>query len=148
VPVETLLRELERLVRPLAVPLGIAVEFSCEPETPAIKGDPVLLLQALLNLGLNSIDAIGGRMDGRIGIRAGVAEPGRVEIHFLDNGGGVPPGKCASLFEPFFTTKPTGLGMGLPLVRSIIEEHGGGMDLDNRPGQGLEVRLRLPASQP
>ena len=93
-------------------------------------------------------EAIGDRKDGRIEIRAGEAGHGMVEIGFTDNGGGVPRDKFASLFEPFYTTKRDGLGMGLPLVRSIAEEHGGRVRLDNQPGRGLAVYLRLPARRP
>lgn len=148
VPVESLLQEVARLVRPLAASQQIAWQISCEPGTPAIDGDAVLLQQALLNLGLNAVEAIGDRKDGRIEIRAGEAGHGMVEIGLTDNGGGVPRDKFASLFEPFYTTKRDGLGMGLPLVRSIAEEHGGRVRLDNQPGRGLAVYLRLPARRP
>jgi C4-dicarboxylate-specific signal transduction histidine kinase len=145
VPVEPLLREVARLVRPLAASQRIALQISCEPGTPAIEGDPVLLQQALLNLGLNAVEAIGDRRDGRIEIRAGEAKAGLVEVGLSDNGGGVPEAQFGSLFEPFYTTKREGLGMGLPLVRSIAEQHGGQVRLDNQPGRGLAVYLRLPA---
>ena len=145
VPAEGLLQEVARLIRPLAASRHIVLQVSCEPGTPAIEGDPVLLQQALLNLGLNAVEAIGERTDGRIEFRAGEVQPGLVEIGLSDNGGGVPPAEFGLLFEPFFTTKRDGLGMGLPLVRSIAEQHGGQVRLDNQPGRGLAVYLQLPA---
>lgn len=148
VAVESLLREVERLIRPLAAPRGIVVEISCKPGMPAIQGDPVLLQQALLNLGLNSVEAIGPRRDGRIEIHANEPEPGVVGIRWSDNGGGVPDAEFSLLFEPFHTTKSDGLGMGLPLVQSIVDEHEGRMRLENQPGRGLAVCLRFPARRP
>jgi len=142
-----LLRDVARMVRPVAAARGISLEISCEPGTPAIKGDVVLLQQALLNLALNSMEAIGARTDGRIEMQAGEGPPGKVEISVGDNGCGVPPEKFASLVEPFFTTKRDGLGMGLPLVQSIAEQHGGKLRLANQPGRGLAVYLTLPAHE-
>jgi signal transduction histidine kinase len=67
-----------------------------------------------------------------------------VEIAVGDNGGGVRPSELAALLEPFHTTKREGFGMGLPLVQSIVEQHGGKLRLDNQPGRGLAVYLQLP----
>jgi PAS domain S-box-containing protein len=143
VEVEALLHEAARLVRPAAAQ-RMGVEISCEPGLPVLEGDPVLLQQALLNLLLNAIEAIGERTDGRIVLHAGEARPGYLEISVGDNGGGVAEGQLGKLFEPFHTTKADGLGMGLPLVRSIVEEHGGQVRLSNQPGRGLTVALQLP----
>ena len=147
VPAGELLHDVARMVRPVAAARGIALEISCEPDTPAIKGDAVLLQQALLNLALNSMEAVGARKDGRIEMQAGEGAPGKVEISVGDNGCGVPPEKFPSLVEPFFTTKRDGLGMGLPLVQSITEQHGGKLRLSNQPGRGLAVYLTLPAHE-
>jgi PAS domain S-box-containing protein len=144
VPVGSLLRDVVQLVGPVAARREITLEISVEPETRAIEGDPVLLQQALLNLMLNSMDAIGPRTDGRIEIRAGEGASATVEIAVGDNGGGVCPSELGALLEPFHTTKREGLGMGLPLVQSIVEQHGGKLRLDNQPGRGLAVYLRLP----
>lgn len=143
--VEPLLRAAADLIRPAAMPRGIAVEISCQPGLGQIEGDPVLLQQVLLNLLLNAVEAIGKRADGRIAIQAAEARQGTVEISVTDNGGGVSASDVDFLFEPFRTTKTDGLGMGLPLVRSIMEEHGGSVRLANEPGRGMTVHLQLPA---
>ncbi|MBU3665612.1 MAG: PAS domain S-box protein [Chthoniobacterales bacterium] len=126
---------------------GLALEISKEDGLPMVMGDSVLLQQALLNLVLNSLEAIGDRPNGRVHVRARDAGSGRVEISVSDNGGGVPPGDMDKLIEPFHTTKKQGLGMGLPLVHSIIEQHGGDLRFANREGHGFFVSMVLPAAE-
>ncbi len=68
----------------------------------------------------------------------------RVEIIFEDNGPGIPAEVRPMIFEPLFSTKGFGVGLGLPAVKQIMEQHGGGIDVDSLPGQGARVRLWLP----
>lgn len=147
VNVPELLREMNPLIKAAIGTKSITVEISCEPGLRPIEGDRVLLQQALLNLVLNSADAIGARRDGVIGISAGEELPGRVCIRVRDNGGGVPEGEHIRVLEPFHTTKEGGLGMGLAIVNSIAEQHGGVLRIENQPGRGLSVSLVLPAWQ-
>ena len=144
VDVSQLLRDVVNLVQAVAAKKRIRLEASCEPGLSLVEGDRVLLQQALLNLALNSIDAIGSRADGVISLRAGEAGRHRVWISVIDNGGGVPPEEAEQLLQPFHTTKEGGLGMGLPIVNSIVEQHGGSLRVDNQPGRGLSVVLVLP----
>ncbi len=67
-----------------------------------------------------------------------------VEVSVDDTGGGIPEGILGEVFNPFFTTKEAGTGLGLALVRRIARVHGGGVEVDNRPGQGVTFRIRLP----
>jgi signal transduction histidine kinase len=67
-----------------------------------------------------------------------------VEVSVGDTGGGIPEEVLPEVFNPFFTTKEAGTGLGLTLVRRIARAHGGGVDVDNRPGQGATFRIRLP----
>src|SRR5262249_1956316 len=69
-----------------------------------------------------------------------------VVLEVADTGPGIPPALQARLFEPFFTTKPPGVGtgLGLPLCRGIIEEHGGSISVESQPGQGTVFQVRLP----
>jgi PAS domain S-box-containing protein len=144
VDVSQLLRDVVNLVQAVAAKKRIRLEASCEPGLSLVEGDRVLLQQALLNLALNSIDAIGSRADGVISLLAGEAGRHRVGISVIDNGGGVPPEEAEQLLQPFHTTKEGGLGMGLPIVNSIVEQHGGSLRVDNQPGCGLSVVLVLP----
>lgn len=144
VDIPRLLKETVHLVQPAAAKKRIKLETFCEPGLPKVEGDPILLQQALLNLVLNSVDAIGQRDDGVISLRAGEAEASCVGISVSDNGGGVAPDEAAYLLQPFHTTKEGGLGMGLPIANSIMEQHGGFLRVDNQPGRGLAVSLILP----
>jgi len=147
-----LLADLGPLIRATLASRGIVLEVSCEPDLAPIEGDSVLLQQALLNLVINSIQAIGQRAPGflgkpgRIQIKAGEVRDGLQEISVVDNGGGIPEELMGQIFQPFCTTKEDGLGIGLPLVQSILEQHGGQVYLDNQPGRGLAVTLLLPVS--
>ena len=78
------------------------------------------------------------------------AEPadGWLEIRFQDSGTGIQPEDLPKVFEPYFTTKEVGIGLGLALTKQIVEEHGGQIEISSEPGQGTEVRLRLPVGAP
>jgi PAS domain S-box-containing protein len=144
VELSELLREVAALVQPVVRKRRIKLEKSCEPGLPTVEGDYVLLQQALLNLILNSVDAIGPRTDGHIGLWAGEMANGGVEITVGDNGGGMSVSDKERMLEPFYTTKEGGLGMGLPIVKSIVDQHGGKLRVDNQHGRGLAVYLQLP----
>lgn len=100
--------------------------------------------------------ALGDRLDGAPGDTGEIANASRhesteaptleewVEVSVSDTGGGIPEGILDEVFNPFFTTKEAGTGLGLALVRRIVRAHGGGVDVDNRPGQGVTFRIILP----
>ena len=71
-----------------------------------------------------------------------------VELVIADSGPGFPSEIMANAFEPYVTTKPKGTGLGLPIVKKIIEEHGGKIALTNRPEGGAEIRIVLQATTP
>jgi signal transduction histidine kinase len=73
---------------------------------------------------------------------------GAVEVVISDSGPGIPDDHLPRIFEPFFTTKATGTGLGLAVVRRIMEGHGGDVQVESRPGEGTRVRLRFPLSHP
>ncbi len=73
---------------------------------------------------------------------------GRVEVIFEDTGPGIPPDVYERIFEPLYSTKGFGIGLGLPVVKQIMEQHGGGIEIESEEGRGTRVYLWLPHSQP
>jgi signal transduction histidine kinase len=107
--------------------------------------DVLQVEQVLLNLLRNSIEAIveSGKPEGSILIEAKLAGADFVEVRVTDSGPGFTPERIEDAFLPLSSTKPEGLGIGLPLCRSIIEAHGGQLRLDANP-KGSSVRFTLP----
>jgi signal transduction histidine kinase len=84
---------------------------------------------------------------GTVSIRAS-ARDGEVELEVADTGPGIAPELLARIFEPFFTTRREGSGLGLPIVRKIVEDHGGRISLHSTQGQGTRVVLHWPIAIP
>jgi len=114
-------------------------------ELPPVYGDRIHLQQVMLNLLLNSLDALDASTseNREIRIRATQIEDGMVEIALSDNGPGIEPEKLPLLFEPFFTTKQDGMGIGLAISKTIVETHGGKITAENGPRGGAVVRFTL-----
>lgn len=107
------------------------------------SADPALLHQAFLNILLNAIQAMpeGGILNVSVG--SGPNGQGS-EIHVQDSGDGIEPDTLKKVFNPFYTTKEKGSGLGLPIVKSIIESHRGTIRIDSSPGEGTSVIIQLP----
>ena len=107
----------------------------------SIQGDRQRLQQVVMNLVLNSAQAMpeGGTLHVRLRV-----ENGQACLTFADTGPGIPPSLRERVFEPFFTTREKGSGLGLTVVRRIVEEHGGSIGLDTGTGGGARVDIRLP----
>ena len=116
---------------------------------PRVKGDPLLLQQALLNVVLNAEQAIGAN-GGRIETQTLLQQDGdraHVIVQIRDTGPGIPTASLPRLFEPFFTTKEVGkgTGLGLAITYGIIQEHGGQIVASNHSDGGAVFTVRLPA---
>ena len=124
----------------------LSLEFGGDA-TP-ITGDRVLLQQAVLNVIVNAIDATADQRAGNrvVTVWTGSSANGRARIRVRDHGAGLPPGFETQVFEPFFSTKATGLGMGLAIARSIVESHGGTIQLNNE-AIGAVVTIDLPVAE-
>ena len=128
---------------------NIDIHTELEPKLPKILGDPGQLQQVFTNLLLNAADAMQGH--GRIMV-ASRPEPFQdgIILTFTDTGAGIPPDIQDKIFEPFFTTKAPGkgTGLGLSIVYSVIQRHGGTIELDSAPGGGTTFTIRLPLEAP
>jgi signal transduction histidine kinase len=109
---------------------------------PNIRGDAPVLCQLIGSLIANSMEAMGS--GGEITLSSQLAPGGQVIAEIRDNGPGITPNAMGSIFKPFFTSKAKGLGLGLPLVRRVIERLGGSVELESAPGKGTAVRLNFP----
>jgi signal transduction histidine kinase len=121
----------------------VRVELELSDDVPAVTVDERMMRQAFLNLAINAVQAMpqGGML--RASVRHRPGEP-EVEVQFSDSGPGISPEVLARIFEPFFTTKAKGTGLGLAVVKRIIESHQGRVALESQPGQGTTFRLYLP----
>ncbi|HXZ48766.1 MAG TPA: ATP-binding protein [Usitatibacter sp.] len=117
-----------------------------DPETPAILGDPVQLQQVVINLVANAMDALVSASDFLREVRIETrAHAGGAEIAVKDHGPGVAPEQAEALFESFHTSKPDGMGLGLAIVRNIVEMHGGRVAYEANMPHGAIFRVWLPA---
>jgi len=129
------------------------IELDCEvdPSVSTLVGDGDLLEQAIYGLLLNAAEAIGERGRIEVAVRAGPADGEAVSIEIVDDGPGIEAARRAEIFEPFVTTKPQGSGLGLPMIRRAVEDHGGAVEAVESPGdreRGACFRITLPRLEP
>ena len=115
-------------------------------DLPTVLGDRIQLQQVILNLVMNAISAMTSTNDRprRLLVRSQTQDEDRVLVAVEDSGMGMSPDVMARLFEPFFTTRSQGIGMGLPISRSIIEGHGGSLWAESTSSQGSIFKFTLP----
>jgi PAS domain S-box-containing protein len=123
---------------------SVATEY--DPELPQIDADPVQIQQVLLNLMINALEAMQSVPSGQRGVAIQTRKDGEgfIVVSVRDRGIGLPLGVPEKLFEQFFSTKREGMGMGLSIVRSIIEAHAGTLGAENAEGGGAHFFFRLP----
>ncbi len=119
----------------------ILVEQELRPDLPLLELDRTQVKQAFYNVIKNAFQAM--RSEGILRIQTN-RDDHFVWISFADSGGGISPESMSKIFEPFFTTKASGSGLGLLIVRRIVREHGGEIELVSNEGQGLTLTIRLP----
>ncbi|MCL2636095.1 MAG: ATP-binding protein, partial [Betaproteobacteria bacterium] len=125
---------------------AIVIDTRLAEGLPPVLGDATQLRQIIHNLLRNAEDALEGRADGRIEIVT--APAGRaVRLIIGDNGPGFPPELLPRIFEPYVTTKSRGTGLGLPIVKKIVEEHQGIIEISNAPAGGARIDIRLPLAR-
>ena len=166
VSLHQLLRNSLQLVAGDAGDLGVELEFTPRGASPVLSVDPDRITQVMLNLYLNSLQAMpkGGRLRveamvegdmggdkvdgsgttrGRNGGDGDKSGQGRVLIRVSDTGEGISPENLSRVTDPYFTTKPEGSGLGLALVQKIVEEHGGSMEIESREVFGATINITL-----
>src|SRR6266436_2146973 len=137
-----------RMASPDALLHSCQLETSLDPNLPAIDGDPVQLQQVLLNLAINAFDAMRDTPASKRKVLIATQSngDGMVRTSVRDYGVGISEEMQDRLFDPFFSTKTEGLGMGLAIVRSIVESHGGTITAKNADGGGTRFEFVLPVN--
>jgi signal transduction histidine kinase len=119
----------------------VSLDLDVDGPLPA-RFDPKLLQRAVRNILDNALRAAGAG-GGHVTVRVS-QENGSAHIAVLDDGPGVRPENLPRIFDPYFSTHDTGTGLGLPIARRVVEEHGGAIVARNRVEGGLEVAITLP----
>src|SRR5438034_44532 len=149
IQIGAIIRELIRIVHGDAIEREVKVTDEVDSDAGQVWGDPVQLLQVLLNLTINAFEAMSAVRPNarRVVIRAGRNGNGDILVSVRDSGPGFPSGMAEQLFEPFFSTKNEGTGMGLAISRSIVEAHGGTLSGENCDEGGACFTVRLPQAK-
>ena len=145
--VDHIVRDTIDLCQPDLDRLMVSVRTAVAANLPPVMVDRLQIEQALFNFMQNSMDAIGKFSGGTISIEAVLAGADFIEVRVRDSGPGFPVNRIANPFLPFSSTKAEGLGIGLPLSRSIVEAHGGRVWLDPR-SPGATICFTLPTVAP
>jgi signal transduction histidine kinase len=126
---------------------GIAFVTELPKDLPPVFGDPHELQQVMLNLLLNSLDAMEGQVGKQIRVSAR-ADGARIQLQVDDDGPGMATEDLGRVFDPFFSKKdrPDASGLGMFICYSIVQNHGGEIRVDSRPGQGFHVHITLPVA--
>ena len=119
------------------------VESQIDPGLPEIRADEQALAHGLAHLLVNAQEAVQGRTAAHVALHVRRAGSGDVAFAGSDNGPGIAAAVRNRIFSPFGTTKPRGLGLGLPLARRAVVDHGGRIDVDSTPN-GTTVTVTLP----
>lgn len=134
------------LMAPELAQLGLELVSEITPDLPLVAADKNRLRQVLINLLQNAAQA--SRPGDRLRLRLGRVDAGNLFLEVSDQGEGMSPEQLSQVFRLFYTTKPRGTGLGLPVARRIVEEHGGSLELASTPGQGTTARILLPTPPP
>jgi signal transduction histidine kinase len=142
---QQLVHEVVRLTQPECLRQGVALHVEVAADLPPVVGDRVQVQQVLLNLVLNALGALATVTERprEVWIRAHHEAADTVRVAVEDTGVGIAPEQFDQIFTAFYTTKAQGLGMGLAISRSIIEQHGGRLWAVPHEGPGVTVQFTL-----
>lgn len=141
---EEVLQDTLRLLKTECENRRIAVSIDIPSSVPSVLLDRSQIKQVFFNLFKNALEAMpdGGNLKVVFG-----STDGFVDISIIDNGQGIPIEELGRIFEPYHTTKTKGTGLGLMIVKRIIEDHGGEIEVASKPGAGTCFKIRLPRSE-
>lgn len=125
---------------------SITTHLNLSADMPPVFADRVQIQQVLVNLLRNAVEAMENAPRRELTISTAACEDGSVDVAVIDTGPGIPPELADNLFMPFVTSKPGGMGIGLVISQSIIEAHGGRIQVASNPGGGTRFCFRLPAA--
>jgi len=149
IKINDVVMDVAHMMRPDTTACSCQMQLSLEKGLPVVEGDPVQLHQVLINLVTNAFEAMRSTPPSRRTLEIATERNGRSSVHVSvrDHGAGISDEIRRHLFDQFFTTKEEGLGMGLAIVRSIIEAHGGEIDAENVKGGGARFHFKLPGAK-
>jgi two-component system sensor kinase FixL len=124
---------------------GVRVTFRFDPRRDLILVNKVQIQQILLNLIRNAVEAMEASERRELSVASAAREPNFIEISVSDTGPGIDPAIAGQLFQPFVTTKRQGMGIGLSICRSIIENHGGQINVEANDDGGTVFRFTVPS---
>ena len=144
-----LVQDVGVLIASDAVLRNVSVAYDCAPEPIFVTGNRVDLEQVLLNVVTNAMEAVAERPVPQrvVTVQTRRDGRGRVLLVVRDRGAGFPEGFEKRIFEPFVTTKPTGMGMGLAVARSLLDNHGATIHAANHVDGGAVVTIAIPAEE-
>ena len=143
------IREVIVITRGEAAKSGVLVQTQLADDLPLVQGIRVSLQQVILNLVINAIEAMSSISDRprELLIKTARTESGSISVAVQDSGPGIDPANADRAFEAFYTTKPDGMGMGLSICRSIVEAHGGELDIIANVPRGAIFRFTVPCGR-
>jgi len=133
---------LQEVLARTAVPNNIEVLQEINETLPEILADPHQLGQVFENIILNGIQAM--TKGGQLTVKCEALAPGRVSVSITDTGAGIPEEQLGKLFEPLYTTKARGIGLGLAVVKTLVEGHGGTIEVESEMEKGSTFTVKLP----
>ncbi|MCW8088485.1 ATP-binding protein [Roseococcus sp. MDT2-1-1] len=140
-------REAVALALAGSVKQGVSLNLSLAPGLPPVQADAVQIQQAVVNLTRNAVAAMAGAATRVLSVSTELAPPDAVVVRIADTGLGISDEVAATLFTPFATTRREGMGIGLSISRTIVEEHGGLLSWSSEPGEGSTFWFTLPMCQ-
>jgi C4-dicarboxylate-specific signal transduction histidine kinase len=148
--VDDVARQVLSLVQPDLLLNGVSVTTEFQNDLPEVPADRTLIQQVILNLVRNAIDAMSSRPAPARRLRLATSVNGHSSVLLCvqDTGPGIAGEKPERVFEPFFTTKSTGMGLGLSICRSVVEDHGGSLRIAKSDSYGCVFEVGLPIAPP